>query len=64
MKIAKTKTGMHINLLVPEGSDAVVYIPKEEQTVIINGRKIKSNKIEGSHRLFTLKGGEYKIVYM
>ncbi len=61
VRVTKTKAGMDIELNVPEGSEAVVYIPAKEKTVMVNGQKVKSKKIEGEHKLYTLKGGDYKI---
>jgi hypothetical protein len=63
VKVTKTKSGMDIELTVPDGSEAVVYIPVKEKTVIINGEKVKSNKNEEAYKLYTLKGGNYTIVY-
>jgi len=61
VKITKTKSGMDIKLTVPDGSEAVVYIPVKEKTVIINGEKVKSNEKEEGYKLYTLKGGNYTI---
>ncbi|MFY0652447.1 MAG: hypothetical protein JXQ96_10460 [Cyclobacteriaceae bacterium] len=61
VKVTKTKRGMGIALTVPEGSEAVVYISKKEKTVTVNGERVVSNQIDGSYKLYTLKGGEYKI---
>ena len=61
VKIGKTKSGMNIDLTVPEGSKAVVYIPAKEKTVIINGQKVNSKEKEGTFKLYALKGGNYKI---
>ena len=61
VKVTKTKGGMDIELSVPDGSEAVVYIPVKEKTVIINGQKVKSNEKEEGYKLYTLKGGNYKI---
>ena len=61
VKVTKTKGGMDIELTVPEGSEAVVYIPVKEKTVIINGQKVKSNEKEEGYKLYTLKGGNYII---
>lgn len=61
VKVTKTKGGMDIELTVPEDSEAVVYIPVKEKTVIINGQKVKSNEKEEGYKLYTLKGGNYII---
>ena len=62
VKVTKTKSGMDIDLTVPDGSEAVVYIPIKEKTVIINGQKVNSKEKEGAFKLYTLKGGNYTII--
>lgn len=62
VKITKTKSGMDIELSVPDGSEAVVYIPIKEKIVIINGQKVKSKEKEEGYKLYTLNGGYYTIV--
>ena len=62
VKVTKTKSGMDIDLTVPEGSEALVYIPAKEKTVIINGEKVNSKEKEGTFKLYTLKGGNYTII--
>lgn len=62
VKVSKIRSGMHIELTVPEGSEAVVYIPVKEKAVSINGEKVKSNEKEEGYKLYTLKGGNYNIV--
>jgi hypothetical protein len=52
---------MDIELSVPDGSEAEVYIPIKEKIVIINGQKIKSKEKEEGYKLYTLKSGNYKI---
>lgn len=63
VKIAKKDDGLYIELTVPKQSEAVLYIPKKMKSVIINGKKVNSNNINESHKLFSLKGGEYKVSY-
>ena len=63
VKIAKIDTGLDINLIVPNESEAVIYIPEKAKSVIINGVEVNSNMSDGVHKLFTLKEGEYKICY-
>ncbi len=63
VKIAKIDTGLDINLIVPNESEAVLYIPEKAKSVIINGVEVNSNMSDGVHKLFTLKEGEYKICY-
>ena len=62
VKVSKIRSSMHIELTVPDGSEAVVYIPVKEKTVIINGEKVKSNEKEEGYKLYTLNGGNYNIV--
>jgi hypothetical protein len=61
VKVAKTKSGLNIDLTVPKGSEAVVYIPAKEKSVSINGKKVSSKEKVGDYKLYRLKGGEYKI---
>jgi len=61
VKVTKTKSGMNIELTVPDGSEAVVYIPVKEKTVIINGQKVSTKAKEGAYKLYRLKGGNHKI---
>lgn len=61
VKITEDNTGLHIELFVPEESEAVVYIPNKAKSVVINGKEVKSNKKEGSYKLFSVKGGSHKI---
>jgi hypothetical protein len=61
VKVTRTKSGMDIDLTVPDGSEAVVYISVKEKTVIINGQKVNSKEKEEGYKLYTLKGGIYKI---
>ncbi|MDG2280564.1 MAG: alpha-L-rhamnosidase C-terminal domain-containing protein [Flavicella sp.] len=61
VQVKKVKRGMDIELSVPTGSEAVVYIPTRNKTVTINGEKVSSKEKDGNHRLYRVKGGEYKI---
>ncbi|MCP4977432.1 MAG: glycoside hydrolase [Maribacter sp.] len=61
VKISKNKSGMKMELTVPNRSEAIVYIPIKEKTVIINGQKVSSKEKEGTFKLYTLKGGYYMI---
>jgi glycogen debranching enzyme len=61
VKVAKVKNGMDIDLTVPEGSEAVVYVPAKNKKVTIDGKKVVSKEKDGDYTLFRVKGGEYKI---
>lgn len=61
VKITKTVEGMEINLSVPHGSEAVVYIPSKEKKVIVNGKSVNSKLKDGDYNLFKLKAGDYSI---
>lgn len=61
VKIVKSKSGFDIELSVPKGSEAVLYLPAITKLVIINGEKVKSNIIEEPYRLFSIKEGDYII---
>lgn len=62
VKVTKTKSGMDIALTVPEGSQAVVYIPVKEKKVKVNGQLMSATSKEGDYKLYTLAGGEYSII--
>jgi hypothetical protein len=61
VKIQKNKSNMDIELLVPEQSSAVVYLPSKYKKVRINGILATSDKKEGNDLIYTLQGGNYKI---
>jgi alpha-L-rhamnosidase len=61
VKVSKTKSGMDIELSVPEGSEAVVYIPVKEKKVTVNGEIVRSEKKDGSYNLYSLKSGDFVI---
>lgn len=61
VKVTKTGEGMEMNLSVPDGSEAVVYIPSEEKKVIVNGKRMNSKLKDGNYNLFKLKSGDYSI---
>jgi len=61
VKITKTKSGMDIELSVPHGSEAVVYVPVKEKVVMINGQKVSSKGKEGDYDLYNVKSGDHKI---
>lgn len=61
VKVSKTKSGLKIDLSVPEGSEAVVYIPSKEKKVTVNGKKVSSEEVKDGNMLYRLKGGKYII---
>jgi alpha-L-rhamnosidase len=61
VKITKSAEGMEINLSVPDGSEAVVYIPSKEKKVIVNGKRMNSKLNDGDYKLYNLKAGDYSI---
>ena len=61
VKVSKVKKGMDLELTVPVGSEAVVYIPVKNKKVTIDGEKVTSTEKDGDYTLFRVKGGEYKI---
>jgi alpha-L-rhamnosidase len=61
VKLTKVEKGMDIKLTVPEGSEAVVYIPAKNKKVTIDGEKTTSKEKDGDYSLYRLSGGEYKI---
>ncbi len=42
-RVSKTKSGIEMKRTVPQGSEAVVYIPANANTVIFNGQTIRSD---------------------
>ncbi len=61
VRISKIRSGMKMELVVPHGSEAIVYIPVKKKMVVINGHKVSSKDRKGGYNLFTLKGGNHKI---
>jgi len=59
VKVSKTKSGTEMELTVPQGSEAVVYIPEREKKIMVNGKKIRPKEVKDGHQLFRLKGGQY-----
>ena len=59
VKVSKTKSGMEMDLTVPLGSEAVVYIPEKEKKVTVNGKKLSPKEVKDGHQLFRLKGGQH-----
>jgi hypothetical protein len=62
VKVSKTKSGMEMDLTVPLGSEAVVYIPEKEKKVTVNGKKLSPKEVKDGHQLFRLKGGQHILV--
>ena len=52
---------MDIELTVPNGSEAVVYVPAKNSEVKINGEKTVSNVNEGEYNLYKVRAGAHKI---
>ena len=64
IRIKKISSGMNINLIVPNESQAILHVPKEYQKVYINGKISKyKNTTDPFYNLITLSGGNYKILY-
>ncbi len=61
VKITKAKKGMDFELTVPEGSQAVIYIPVKNKKVTIDGNKTTSKEKKENYNLYRLNGGNYKI---
>lgn len=61
VKISKMDKGLDIELTVPKGSEAVVYIPVKNKKITIDGKKVASEAKDGEYKLFRVKSGEYKI---
>ena len=59
VKVSKTKSGMEMDLTVPLGSEAVVYIPEKEKKVTVNGKKVSPKEVKDGRQLFRLKGGQH-----
>lgn len=61
VKVAKVNSGLNIELTVPKGSEALVYLSAKKH-VIVNGEKMVSQEKEGEYKLYRLKGNDYTIV--
>lgn len=61
VRISETSSGLEMELTVPDGSEAVVYIPVKRRKVEINGQKATPRDKEGDFKLYTLEGGSYRI---
>jgi len=72
VKIEKNKSGMNINLTVPDESEAVVYIPEKYNKITIDDthifhKKYIKNEVasfagkKDNYNCFKLSGGTYKI---
>ena len=62
VKVTRVNAGMDIELTVPKGSEAVVFVPAKNKKVTIGGNKVSSKEKDGDYTLYRVKGGEYKIV--
>lgn len=61
IKVSKVKSGMDIELTVPESSKAIVYIPLKNNKVTIDGKKVASKEKDGDYTLYLVKDGQHKI---
>jgi hypothetical protein len=62
VKVTRVNEGMDIELTVPNGSEAVVYVPARNKKVTMGGNKVSSKEKDGDFTLFRVKSGEYKII--
>jgi len=62
VKVNQDKTELTMELAVPEGSNAIVYIPAKLKRVIANKNRINSDRKEDDYNLYRFKGGTYNIV--
>jgi hypothetical protein len=62
VKVTKAKLRMDIEVTVPSGSEAVVYVPSKKKKVTISGKKITSKEKEGNYTLYRIKSGDHKII--
>ena len=63
ISLKKITSGININLIVPNESQAILHVPKEYQKVYINGKISISKNVDSLNNLITLSGGNYKILY-
>ena len=61
VKVAKINGRIDMEVIVPYGSEAVIYIPNKNKEVQIGNKKVTSNEKDGNYTLYQIKGGEYKI---
>lgn len=61
VKVMKTEEGMSLELLVPDESEALVYLPSETKSVSVNGKRVSSGEKDGDYFLYRLSTGEYKV---
>ncbi|MDR1369212.1 MAG: glycoside hydrolase [Dysgonamonadaceae bacterium] len=61
VKIVKNRSGMNMELMVPENSSAVIYLPSKYKKVTANGKSLLSEGKSDNYTLYHLDGGEYKI---
>jgi len=62
VKVTRVNAGMEMELTVPNGSEAVVYVPAKNKKVTIGGNKVSSKEKDGDFTLYRVKGGKHKIV--
>ena len=61
VKVIKTTKGMNLELTVPEGTEAVVYLSSETKDVRINDKKVSSKQKDGDYHLYHVTSGDSKI---
>ena len=61
VKVAKMNFGLDINVTVPEGSEALVYVPSKLINVADNKQKISPKEKQGGYFLYEVKSGEHRI---
>ncbi|MCK5440549.1 MAG: hypothetical protein KAJ23_01535 [Maribacter sp.] len=59
--IRKRKKGMDMEVVVPQGSEAIVYFPAEYKNVSIDNVLASPEGNEDDYTLFRLKGGSHKL---
>ena len=62
VKVTRLNAGMEMELTVPKGSEAVVYVSAKNKKVTIGGKKASSKEKDGEFTLYRVKGGVFKIV--
>lgn len=61
IKVSKTEEGMDIELSVPKGSSAVVYIPTDQKDVSVDGSHVVFDEKEAKYNLYRVEEGDHMI---
>ena len=61
--LKKISKGMEIKLIVPDQSEAFLFVPVAYKKVYINGEVKNSKKKDDQYNLIQLNGGTYEILY-